>query len=712
MRWWNDLKIGKKLLVGFGIVIILGTGGVFSASRALQHYVQAVNTTGSLCQQAVVTAQDASLASSESAKETMEYVYTAEQQHWDAKMKANDAARKAFEKVKAILQKLPDNKRLLDSLQAASIQDEKNCNPLADQTMELAKAGKLTKARHFSSTQYVPARTQLDALIHQFTEETKKYAQALTDSNAASAGMAVNLAWGCQIFIIVLSIAQCLFLMRAITQPIQQISDRLQTLQNVCLTSLGLAVEALAKGDLTATVETHIEPLTVDRKDEFGQMAQTFNAMLTRTKSTVESFVSAQASLRELIGEVASSTELLTSTSVHLSSSAVHTGAAAREISQTIQGVANAAGQSATTSQEMAKASEQQAGSATDAAAAMERLQTAVVQVQAGGRHLKQASHQADEGMQQAAQAVEQVASSALHMANTARQAAAVAQSGGTAVELTMASMARIQEHVRASSEKVQELGEKSKSIGAIVETIDQIAGQTNLLALNAAIEAARAGEQGRGFAVVADEVRKLAERATQATKEIAGLIGNVRAGVGEAVSAMQMTRDEVQQGATRSEEAGSALLQILEAAQSVASEVQAVTATAEEMSASVQSVRASVLSVRQVSDETEKLVSGMAVGAQQVAEAITSVASLSEETAAGAEEMSAVAKELSASAQNVSTAVEEQTASIEEINGAAGELNDMAVRLQETVSLFKLDETDRVKTRLTLVPDRGRRAA
>ena len=131
--------------------------------------------------------------------------------------------------------------------------------------------------------------------------------------------------------------------------------------------------------------------------------------------------------------------------------------------------------------------------------------------------------------------------------------------------------MTRIQDQVQVSAHKVTELGAMGQAIGAIVETIDQIAAQTNLLALNAAIEAARAGEHGKGFAVVADEVRKLAERSTGATMEVSALIGQVQQGVEAAVQAMSASSQEVSAGTARSEEAGEALTQILAAVQAVA---------------------------------------------------------------------------------------------------------------------------------------------
>src|SRR5207237_5108990 len=117
---------------------------------------------------------------------------------------------------------------------------------------------------------------------------------------------------------------------------------------------------------------------------------------------------------------------------------------------------------------------------------------------------------------------------------------------GATAVNETVSSMREIHAVVSDASTKVEQLGKLGTKIGAVVETIDDIAEQTNLLALNAAIEAARAGEHGRGFAVVADEVRKLAERSQRETKAIAGLIRDVQNGTREAVSAMESGNQKV----------------------------------------------------------------------------------------------------------------------------------------------------------------------
>ncbi len=703
MRWFHDLKIGTKLIGGFCIVIALGVGGFLNVTHTLHSYMQEVNTTGALCQQAVSKAREASLASNTMARETMAYVYTAEQAHWDAKKAADDEAAHTFDELKSLLQKLPNNQALLSALETAFTQDDQNCNPLEDQTMDLAKAGKVESAKKLFDEKYVPARAELESRIHNLIGAVEKYAQSVQEASTASADRAVLLGWACQGLILSVSMALSLFLVRAITFPIKQVSERLESLRRTEMTGLRSATSALAQGDLTSAIQTGTTPIEAQHGDEVGVMAGTFNAMLDQIRETVGAFQEAQRSLQGLVGEVAESAEMVAATSAQLSTSANQTGQAANEIARTIQEVAGAADQSATTSQEMARGSEQQARSATEAAGAMQRLESAVTQVLAGGGRQQEAAQQANGGMQQAAQAVQQVAASAQQMASTAQQAASVAQTGGRAVEQTIESMARIKEQVQASSEVVRELGQKGQEIGAIVETIDQIAEQTNLLALNAAIEAARAGEHGKGFAVVADEVRKLAERATAATKEISTLIGSVRSGVEEAVRAMESSGQEVQEGAIRSEEAGTALHQILAAAQSVASQVQTVTATAQEMAAAVQSVQTSVETVCRISEENEQAVDEMAAGAAQVSASITTVASISQETAAGAEQMSASAEEVSASAQNVSAAVQEQTAGIEEVSAAAHELSSMAARLQGLVGRFRLEEESKARPSLRM---------
>jgi len=175
--------------------------------------------------------------------------------------------------------------------------------------------------------------------------------------------------------------------------------------------------------------------------------------------------------------------------------------------------------------------------------------------------------------------------------------------------------MNTIADVVRKSAETVKELGQSSDQIGEIAQVIDDIADQTNLLALNAAIEAARAGEQGRGFAVVADEVRKLAERTTKATKEIAEMIKKIQKDTSGAVASMNRGEEEVEKGKQSALKAGDSLKEIIKGAESVVDLVNQVAAASEEQSSTAEEISKNIESINNVTNES-------AGGIQQIAHA------------------------------------------------------------------------------------------
>jgi methyl-accepting chemotaxis protein len=225
-------------------------------------------------------------------------------------------------------------------------------------------------------------------------------------------------------------------------------------------------------------------------------------------------------------------------------------------------------------------------------------------------------------------------------------------------------------------SQRVTDLGDRSGEIGKIVATIDDIAAQTNLLALNAAIEAARAGEQGRGFAVVADEVRKLAERSSVATKEIAGLVNGTQAGVREAVNAMQQGSREVEEGYKLAADAGGALDDILTRSQSVKRQVT-------EISVAAQALKDLGREMTETIQRINKIVEENAAATQQMT-ASAGVVSTNIETTAG------VAQENSAASEQVSASTEEMSAQVEEALAAAQSLSEMSEEMERAVAFFR----------------------
>ncbi|HUI46750.1 MAG TPA: methyl-accepting chemotaxis protein [Nitrospirota bacterium] len=204
----------------------------------------------------------------------------------------------------------------------------------------------------------------------------------------------------------------------------------------------------------------------------------------------------------------------------------------------------------------------------------------------------------------------------------TSVKATQAAVKGGTAVSETIKGMQRIRATVQSTGKKIKGLGERSLEIGAIIEVINEIATQTNLLALNAAIEAARAGEQGRGFAVVADEVRKLAERAARATKDITGLIKGIQVETSEAVTVMEEGTREVEEGTKLADQAGAALREIEQTVKQTSTLMSDITRAAADQVKSTESVVHTMENISQLTQDTTR-------GVQDTVQTINNLAEL-----------------------------------------------------------------------------------
>lgn len=343
--------------------------------------------------------------------------------------------------------------------------------------------------------------------------------------------------------------------------------------------------QTVSQGDLT-------QQIVVQSNDAIGQLGHAFNDM--------------QSSLRNLIIKVEHSAELVAATSEELSSSAEQTSAATEMVATSIE--------------EVAKSAEKQTDGVDANAQALAEVAIGVTRIADHSSKISELSY----------------------LATTQ------AEIGGQSVTDTVNQMKSIHDSVVESNNKINSLSERSKEVRSILNVITGISEQTNLLALNAAIEAARAGEHGKGFAVVADEVRKLAEQSQQSAKEIYEIIIRIQDETESSVQIMARVTDDVDTGVKISNEAIEKFHQIVQSMREITPQMEEISATAEQVSASVQ------------------------------------------ETTNIANEIAIIAQGNAATSEEVAASAEEQLASMDEISSSAHSLANMADELKELISKFK----------------------
>jgi len=228
---------------------------------------------------------------------------------------------------------------------------------------------------------------------------------------------------------------------------------------------------------------------------------------------------------------------------------------------------------------------------------------------------------QAGDNVLDMAKSMNQVSSEAMESAQVARQSLEAAQKGSEAVENSIKGMNEIREQIQETSKRIKRLGESSQEIGEIVELISDITEQTNVLALNAAIQAASAGEAGRGFTVVAEEVQRLAERSGEATKQIAAIVKTIQTDTQDAVSAMENSTRGVVEGAKLSDAAGQALQEISSVSTNLASLIESISSATQTQAENATRVAQNMQGILRVTEQTTAGTKQTAVSIGQLAE-------------------------------------------------------------------------------------------
>jgi twitching motility protein PilJ len=334
---------------------------------------------------------------------------------------------------------------------------------------------------------------------------------------------------------------------------------------------------------LRETVERHRAALDAQRKDG-DRNQQAILRLLDELSSLADGDLTVQATVTEdITGAIADSinyaVDALRGLVTTINQSAIHLDSAAKQTQALAQHLAKASG-----------AQSKQIASATESANAM-------------------------------AAATEEVSGNAERAADVARHSVEVAHKGGDAVRRTIDGMNTIRETIQETSKRIKRLGESSQEIGNIVELINDIAEQTNILALNASIQASMAGEAGRGFAVVADEVQRLAERAANATKQIEVLVRTIQTDTNEAVVSMERSTTDVVGGALLAENAGAALEEIEQVSNQIASLVQNISGSSRQQTLAAQNIARNMQVLKEISAQTAESTSATSAAIAKLAE-------------------------------------------------------------------------------------------
>ncbi|WP_428563953.1 MAG: HAMP domain-containing methyl-accepting chemotaxis protein [Solidesulfovibrio sp. DCME] len=412
------------------------------------------------------------------------------------------------------------------------------------------------------------AAQKIEELAKDMAKAGMDNTQRLADAAVAELDLASLVMEAGLVVAVLMGVGIAVFLTRIVTRPI--------------LTSVTFA-DRVAGGDLDGLLDVH-------QGDEVGKLADSLRTMVERLKERIRE---ADTRSAEAAAEAQKAREAMAQAEVAQAEATTQ-----RDAMLT----------AAVTLQEVAQAT----------ATASEELSAQIEQASQGAVRQSQSAGETATAMEEMNSTVLEVAKNASMAAGTADQAKEKAMGGKAVVDEVIRGIGTVQSHAQELQRDMEDLGERAKGIGAVMDVISDIADQTNLLALNAAIEAARAGEAGRGFAVVADEVRKLAEKTMNATKEVGQAVTGIQQGTAGNADKVKRTVETIA-GTTRlANQSGESLGEIVSLADMVASQIQSIATASEQQSATSEEINRSIEEINRISQEASE---GMRQSAQAIAE-------------------------------------------------------------------------------------------